>query len=97
MRTIIGLLVLSLAVCPAASVAADAGSKSLVYFGTYTGPVSKGIYVADFDSATGKLGAPRLAGEIERPSWVTLHPNHRYLYAVTRAYASDPRSLVGRP
>ena len=40
----------------------------LVYFGTYTGPKSKGIYVAPFDTATGKLGALRLAGETENPS-----------------------------
>lgn len=58
-------------------------SPYLVYFGTYTGPVSKGIYVAAFDPATGKLAPPQLAGEITRPSWVTIHPNLRYLYAVS--------------
>src|SRR5437016_479066 len=30
----------------------------LVFFGSYTGPRSKGIYVSRFDSATGKLDAP---------------------------------------
>ena len=58
-------------------------SNQLVYFGTYTGPKSKGIYVSRFDSATGKLGAPELAAEIVRPSWLSIHPNGRFLYAVS--------------
>jgi 6-phosphogluconolactonase len=53
------------------------------YFGTYTGPKSKGIYVSRFDSATGKLSDPELAAEIAKPSWVTIHPNGRFLYAVS--------------
>jgi 6-phosphogluconolactonase len=55
----------------------------LTYFGTYTGPKSKGIYVSRFDSATGKLSAPELAADIAQPSWVTIHPNGRFLYAVS--------------
>ena len=54
----------------------------LVYFGTYTGPKSKGIYVAPFDTATGKLGALRVAGETENPSFLALHPKRPLLYAV---------------
>jgi 6-phosphogluconolactonase len=61
-----------------------------VYFGTYTGPESRGIYYAHFDAATGKFDAPKLAAEIKNPSWVTLHPNRRYLYAVTEI-GSDGR------
>lgn len=59
------------------------GSSTLVYFGTYTGPKSKGIYVSRFDAASGKLGPINLAGEIVKPSWVTVHPNRRFLYAVS--------------
>lgn len=54
----------------------------LVYFGTYTGPRSKGIYVAPFDTATGKLGALHVAGETENPSFLALHPKRPLLYAV---------------
>lgn len=60
---------------------ADAG-EMLVYFGTYTGGKSKGIYVSRFDIATGKLGTPELAGEVASPSFLALHPNQKYLYAV---------------
>ena len=57
-------------------------SKSLVYFGTYTTGKSKGIYVAPFDSTTGKLGAPQLAAETTNPSFLAIHPSHHFLYAV---------------
>lgn len=81
MRTTLGCFLLGLLASMPAATAAN--SKYLVYFGTYTGPASKGIYVATFDSSTGKLDTPKLAGEIERPSWVAIHPNRRFLYAVT--------------
>ncbi len=53
-----------------------------VYFGTYTGAKSKGIYMSDFDPATGKLSEPQLAVTATSPSFLALHPNHRFLYAV---------------
>jgi 6-phosphogluconolactonase len=77
----------------------------LAYFGTYTGARSKGIYVAPFDTATGKLGALRLAGESANPSFLALHPTRPLLYAVNEtddfegqkagsvsAFAIDPKT-----
>jgi 6-phosphogluconolactonase len=58
-------------------------AENLVYFGTYTGPKSQGIYVSRFDGATGTLTAPELAGELVRPSWLEVHPNGRFLYSVS--------------
>ena len=57
----------------------------LVYFGTYTGAKSKGIYVSRFDPATGKLSAPELAAETRNPSFLALHPGGSFLYAVGEA------------
>src|SRR5258708_3308793 len=60
----------SIGVLPAA-VAADAaatGTGTLVYFGTYTGKQSKGIYVSRLDMATGRLTAAELAAETASPS-----------------------------
>ncbi len=54
----------------------------LVYFGTYTGAKSKGIYVSRFDPATGRLSAPELAAATRNPSFLALHPNGDFLYAV---------------
>jgi 6-phosphogluconolactonase len=54
----------------------------LVYIGTYTRQDSKGIYAYRFQPATGKLTPIGLVAETENPSFLTLHPNHRFLYAV---------------
>ncbi|MBL8215016.1 MAG: lactonase family protein [Bryobacterales bacterium] len=59
------------------------GKTSRVYFGTYTRNGSKGIYTATLDTASGKLSEPELAAEIPSPSFVTLHPNGKFLYAVS--------------
>lgn len=53
------------------------------YFGTYTRETSKGIYKSRFNNATGELGEPELAAELENPSFLAFHPNGRYLYAVS--------------
>jgi len=58
-------------------------AKYFVFTGNYTGRSgSKGIYAFEFDSATGEMGAPQLKAEIANPSWVTVHPNGKFLYAV---------------
>ena len=57
----------------------------LVYIGTYTGGKSKGIYVSRFDSVSGRLGAPELAAESVSPSFLAIHPNHRFLYAANES------------
>jgi 6-phosphogluconolactonase len=79
--------------------------KLWVYIGTYTGKNSKGIYRAELDLATGKLSAPVLAGEATNPSFLAIHPNQRFLYAVgevdkvgdkkggaVNAFAIDPKT-----
>ena len=61
-------------------------SEVLVYVGTYTENVpggSKGIYVAPFDSATGKLGALELVAELKNPSFVAASSDAKFLYAVS--------------
>lgn len=63
----------------ASSAVAD---ECLVYLGTYTGPKSKGIYVARLDRAKGELSAPELAAETRSPSFLAIHPNGQFLYAV---------------
>ncbi|MBM3845806.1 MAG: lactonase family protein [Verrucomicrobia bacterium] len=53
-----------------------------VYFGTYTGKNSQGIYVSRFDPRTGALSSPELAAESTHPSFLAIHPTRRFLYAV---------------
>ena len=58
-------------------------AESLVYFGTYTGAKSQGIYVSRFDSVTGKLSAPELAAETKNPTFLAVSPDKKFLYAVS--------------
>jgi 6-phosphogluconolactonase len=87
----------------AASVCRAQAGDFYMYFGTYTGfkfvshsatigvgeSNSKGIYVSKFHAATGEIGQPELAAEIANPSFLTVSPNHEFLYAVSE----DPLSL----
>ncbi|HTT20079.1 MAG TPA: lactonase family protein [Candidatus Sulfotelmatobacter sp.] len=58
--------------------------KYIFYVGTYTenGSKSKGIYAYRYDAATQEITSLGLAAETTNPSWVALHPNGRFLYAV---------------
>ena len=56
-----------------------------VYFGTYTGSSSKGIYVSHFDPADGHFSAANLAIELESPSFLAVHPDQKHLYAVSES------------
>jgi 6-phosphogluconolactonase len=81
--------------------------KFWLYVGTYTGGAnkSKGIYRFEFDPVTGQLAHQALAAETKNPSFLAIHPNHRFLYAVGElesfqgkssgaisAFAIDPRT-----
>ena len=57
--------------------------KYFVYVGTYTGEQSKGIYTFQFDPASGDMTPVKLAGEVVNPSFLTIHPNRKFLYAVS--------------
>lgn len=70
-----------------------------VFIGTNTGGDStgKGIYLADFDSTTGKLSEPVLAAEYEGPGFLALHPSKPILYSIGRpakAYADGSSSVA---
>jgi 6-phosphogluconolactonase len=77
-------LLLALPGLAGAAMGAEATAESAmhVYFGTYTGDASKGIYVSHFDAASGQLSAPQLAAEVVSPAFLALHPNRGFLYAV---------------
>ncbi len=87
---------------PAESSRKSAGKgQYLAYVGTYTTKTeSKGIYSFRFDPATGKMTAPALAAESPDSSFLAVHPDGKYLYAVNEAgknsmvsaFALDERS-----
>ena len=61
------------------------GANYLMYVGTYTNGTSKGIHAFRFDTATGKATSLGLAAETPNPSFLTIHPNRKYLYSVGEA------------
>jgi len=69
-------------------VLSTAWAESLrVYVGTYTRGEnsSKGIYRSVLDLETGRLSDPVLAAEARHPSFLEIHPNGEFLYAVSEA------------
>ena len=60
--------------------AASSGSM-LAYIGSYT-PNGQGIYLFSLDLATGDLTQIKVAAAIPSPSWLAIHPNGNFLYAV---------------
>ena len=93
------------------SVARTPGDNSkplqyLAFIGTYTSKTaSKGIYSFHFDSGTGRLTAMAVAATTQDPSFLTVAPNEKYLYAVNErgefdgkksgavtSYSLDPKS-----
>jgi 6-phosphogluconolactonase len=82
---------------------------AFAYVGTYTLPVDgsgngKGIYLCEVDAGSGELKQMKLAAETPSPSWLSLHPSGKYLYAVNEistfegnsgsvtAFALDPQT-----
>lgn len=56
--------------------------EALVYFGTYTRGESKGIYIYRINLETGDLTLVGVQSGVTNPSFLTIHPNHRFLYSV---------------
>jgi 6-phosphogluconolactonase len=57
-------------------------ADSWVYFGTYTGGASKGIYVSRMNSE-GSVTPPKLAATVTNPSFLTVDAQQHFLYAVS--------------
>ena len=68
------------------------------YFGTYTkNTKSEGIYHSTLNLENGTLSGPELAVKTPDPSFIEIHPNGKFIYAVAenkggtvRAFAIDP-------
>jgi 6-phosphogluconolactonase len=65
---------------------------AFVYVGTY----QEGIFSGHFDAGAGKLAALTLAARVENPSFLAVHPNRRWLYAVSeiRHFKNTPSGAV---
>jgi 6-phosphogluconolactonase len=84
LRAIVISILLAVPLTFSIASSAATGGKYFLYIGTYTeqGGTSKGIYVYRFDARTGKVTALGLAGQSVNPSFLTIHPNQKFVYAV---------------
>jgi len=55
----------------------------LVYVGTYTQRGSEGLYVYRLDLSSGDMTLASTAAGIKNPSFLAIHPEHRFLYSVS--------------
>jgi len=61
-----------------------------VYFGTYTkAGGSEGIYTAGFDEGSGRFGEPLLVAKVASPSFLTIAPSGKTLYAVSETGGAE--------
>ncbi|MCS7166067.1 MAG: lactonase family protein [Gemmatales bacterium] len=97
-----GLAALSLVRCT--NTWAQEAKRYWLYVGTYTHGKSKGIYFYEW-SVEGRLKGLGLAAQATNPSFLAVHPSHKYLYAVgevttyngkrtgsVSAFALDPKT-----
>jgi 6-phosphogluconolactonase len=79
----LGIALLTFAATTFTAAAADNG-KYFAFVGTYTesGSTGKGIYVYRYDARTGKMTPAGLAAQTTNPSFLVIHPSHKFLYAV---------------
>jgi 6-phosphogluconolactonase (cycloisomerase 2 family) len=66
-----------------------------MYIGTYTASRSKGIYLSRLNLETGELSPAELAAEAVNPSFLAIHPNQRFLYAVGEVSSFEGQSGGG--
>ena len=71
---------------------AQFATAQIMYVGTYTEGTSKGIYAYKYDAKTGKLTSMGLEAATPDPTFLALHPNGKYLYAV-----NEVNTFQGQP
>jgi 6-phosphogluconolactonase len=73
---------------PLAALVSAANQEYIVYVGTYTREQSKGVYAYRYRPDNQQLTSIGLVAETKNPSFLTIHPNRKYLYAVNEGDAS---------
>ena len=68
------------------------GETLYIYVGTYTTGESEGIYIYRMNQITGALELIDTADAGENPSFLAIHPQQRYLYAVNEVSEFDGKT-----
>jgi len=64
--------------------------KYYLFIGTYTNTTSKGIYIYDFNSATGEATPIWNTDSVTNPSYLTISKDEKYVYAVNETNGANP-------
>lgn len=68
--------------------------KQFVFFGSYNwDKTTEGLYVYQLDPATGKLSKVTSVSNVVNPSYLTISPNGKYIYAVTDSKIKNSGSV----
>lgn len=68
-----------------------AGKEVWLYIGAYTNEKNRGITAARLDLATGAISGMTPAAETPNPTFLEIHPNGRWLYAVNEIASYEGR------
>jgi 6-phosphogluconolactonase len=67
------------------SLGASHGGKYLLFVGTYTKGGSEGIYSYRYDAGSGQLESLGLAAKTDNPSFLSVAPGNKFLYALNES------------
>ncbi len=88
--------VMTTSACTTTRYQSDFPDKFRVYFGTYSGKGSQGIYQCELSLKDGSLSPASLAAESSDPSFLAFHPSKEYLYAVNENTARISAFAIDR-
>jgi len=94
-RMISGALVAWSGVLPISAMKAEKLGAWRVYIGTNSQGESGGIFQAVLNPVDGTLSEPQLAAQAVNPSFVAIHPNRRFLYAIGQADMVEGKPVRG--
>jgi 6-phosphogluconolactonase len=69
-------------------------TEHIVYAGSYAAPEQPGIYAFAYDAAAGTLTQQAAFAGVANPSFIAVHPNRRWLYAVSET-SMDQEGVPG--
>lgn len=84
MKRFVCLLLISLMMASSSTFAQQGKAREILYVGTYADRGSEGIYVLEFNRATGVLSEIQTVTDKQSPTFLEVHPNGKYLYAAYR-------------
>jgi 6-phosphogluconolactonase len=73
----------------------DVAGELWVYIGSAAGDRNPGVYVSRLDLKTGALSRADLVGQAKHPSFLAIHPNQKFLYAISEVTDADGKPAGG--